>query len=142
MRDWMNLVESLDFDIHEGGWITDDGEILNCDKAMDRHHSDIAREYLEDEPDYDEDGFEADIYGEDAASEYMQQALEAGWVRFGSIGLECYVECYNINTKAKLKLLSIAKYFGEDFKTYTLNQLGSHQQFSDLRSFRIALAKI
>jgi hypothetical protein len=132
----------------DGGWITDTGEIHACDKMMGVHHSDIAERWFapddeESESDEDEDEYgydDADDMLDDAA-DWITQALHAGWIRFGSIGTESFIDMGSPSPKAMKKLISILRDF-DGFERYSIGNENGMKSYPDLRSLRAEVARL
>lgn len=142
------LLENVD--PSDGGWVTDSGEIHSCDKLTCLHHSDIAERYFgPDEDDDDQDDYAEDYgYVEDAddmiddAADSIADALNAGWIRFGSIGREAFVDIgQDPSPQAWRKLISILREF-DGFDLYSVGDMTGMRSFPDLRSFRAEVARL
>lgn len=143
------MTESRDVaDLVDGCWIDADGEILHCDRDSEFHHADIAGQYFNNEEDeFDDEDEDSDVEQMmdddwDNREAWMDAAFEHHWIRVGSMGNVAYAEMRGPSPDALKTLKAAAGNFDDGFDTYTLHTGSDIQNFPDLRSFRVAIARL
>ncbi len=121
------LTEAV-FDLIDGYWITEFGEILSTDHKNGIHHSHLALDAFGDENMMNDDG-EYDKYSATMAED---QALENGWIRCNSqiksktFSVEWYVTPSTDALKTLLKMIQTAP---EPYKEYDIDDGSNHESF-------------